>query len=84
MDPARESAVSLFQEKRYGEAYAVFRSCCRSQPDDARVWYYAALSYGLSPATGVEMTQIDGRARESPGRRRESRRSPRSTLTSPD
>src|SRR5206468_1960107 len=71
MDPARESAVSLFQEKRYGEAYAVLRKLLQSQPDDARLWYYAALSYGLSKGDWGRITQSmvdEGIAREKAGK----------------
>lgn len=42
--------VSLFRAGRYNDAYIAFRDLVVSRPDDARLWYYAALSYGL--ATG--------------------------------
>jgi chaperonin cofactor prefoldin len=71
LDSALASGVSLFREKRYGEAYAVFRGLLQSRPDDARVWYYAALSYGL--ATGdwgrvAETMAQEGVAREKAGK----------------
>jgi tetratricopeptide (TPR) repeat protein len=50
VDAALERGESLFRERRYQEAYKAFRNLIQSQPDDARTWYYAALSYGL--ATG--------------------------------
>jgi TolA-binding protein len=71
VDPTLESGVSLFREKRYGEAYAVFRKLLQSQPDDARVWYYAALAYGLSTGDWSPMTQTmveEGVAREKAGK----------------
>ena len=58
-------------EKQYGEAYAVFRKLLQSQPDDARLWYYAALSYGLSNGDWGRMTQSmvdEGIAREKAGK----------------
>jgi TolA-binding protein len=36
---AYESGVSRFRDKRYREAYDVFRRLLQSQPDDARIWY---------------------------------------------
>src|SRR5262249_41508582 len=71
VEPAFESGVSLFQEKRYGEAYAVFRKLLQSQPDDARLWYSAALAYGLSTEDWGPMTQTmveEGVAREKAGK----------------
>jgi peptidoglycan hydrolase CwlO-like protein len=48
VDTALEPGVSQFRSARYREAYDVFQKLEQSHPDDARVWYYAALSYGLS------------------------------------
>jgi tetratricopeptide (TPR) repeat protein len=48
IDRALEPGVSQFRSARYREAYDVFQKLEQSHPDDARVWYYAALSYGLS------------------------------------
>jgi TolA-binding protein len=70
-DSALDSGVSLFNEKKYGEAYARFRRLLQAQPDDARVWYYAALSYGLSTGDWGRMTQSmveEGVARENAGK----------------
>jgi hypothetical protein len=70
-DPALESGVGLFNEKKYGEAYARFRKLLQAQPEDARVWYYAALSYGLSTGDWNRMTQSmveEGVAREKAGK----------------
>jgi len=50
VDSALERGASHFREGRYQEAYKVFRNLLQSHADDARIWYYAALSYGL--ATG--------------------------------
>jgi TolA-binding protein len=71
LDAAFESGVSLFQEKRYGEAYTVYRKLLQSQPDDARFWYYAALSYGLANGDWGRVTQTmaeEGVAREKAGK----------------
>jgi TolA-binding protein len=50
VDSSFERGESLFRERRYQEAYKAFRNLLQSHSDDARIWYYAALSYGL--ATG--------------------------------
>jgi hypothetical protein len=49
--------VSQFRRARYREAYDVFQKLEQSHPDDARVWYYAALSYGLSSKDWGQTTQ---------------------------
>ena len=59
--------MSLFREKRYADAYADFRRLLQSEPDDARLWYFAALSYGLSTGNWDRMTLTmveEGIARE--------------------
>jgi tetratricopeptide (TPR) repeat protein len=48
VDSALRRGESLFREGRYEEAYKVFRNLLQSRADDARIWYYAALSYGLA------------------------------------
>jgi TolA-binding protein len=70
-EPAIESGVSLFREKRYADAYADFRRLLQTEPDDARLWYYAALSFGLSTGHWERMTQTmvdEGIAREKAGK----------------
>lgn len=57
-EAAYDTGVGRFADKQYQQAYDVFRRLLQSQPDDARVWYYAALSYGLA-------TRDWGRATES-------------------
>jgi hypothetical protein len=56
-EPAREippsvrllqAGVDFFQKKDYAEASEIFAGLSNAQPDDARVWYYAALSRGLA------------------------------------
>lgn len=42
------TGVELFQQKNYDQASEVFAGLIKSQPNDARVWYYAALSRGLA------------------------------------
>ncbi len=69
-DAALESGASQFRERRYGEAYATFRRILPSHRDDARFWYYAALSYGLSTKDWGKMTQSmaeEGVSREKAG-----------------
>jgi tetratricopeptide (TPR) repeat protein len=48
VDSALERGQTLFREGRYQEAYNAFQNLLQSRSDDARVWYYAALSYGLT------------------------------------
>ena len=43
-----QGGVEFFQNKHYDEASEFFNSLAKAQPDDARVWYYAALARGLS------------------------------------
>jgi TolA-binding protein len=45
-DSALEPAVALFQAGKYKEASDAFRKLTESHPNDARAWYYAALSRG--------------------------------------
>jgi TolA-binding protein len=73
--PAFESAVSQFRKKQYRAAYAVFRRLLLSHPDDARTWYYAALSYGLASNDWGKMTEVmveQGLAHERAGQPRKS------------
>ena len=57
IDRALEPGVSQFRRARYREAYDVFQKLEQSHPDDARVWYYAALAYGLSSNDWGKTTQ---------------------------
>ena len=43
-----QAGVEYFQKKNYDEASDLFAGLTKTQPDDARVWYYAALSRGLA------------------------------------
>jgi hypothetical protein len=43
---ALDQGSELFKSRKYKEANDVFRKLTESNPDDARVWYYAALSRG--------------------------------------
>jgi uncharacterized protein YoxC len=47
VDQGLESGIGQFREKRYRDAYRTFRRLLISHPDDARIWYYSALAYGL-------------------------------------
>jgi TolA-binding protein len=42
--------VEQFEKKQYKEAFESFSNLAKSKPEDARVWYYAALARGF--ATG--------------------------------
>lgn len=69
-DPALGPAESLFREGRYADAYASFRRLLQSRPDDARIWYFAALSYGLATGEWDRATRTmveEGVAREKAG-----------------
>ncbi len=48
MSSLLQAGVELFQKKNYDEASEFFAGLSKTQPDDARVWYYAALSRGLA------------------------------------
>jgi chaperonin cofactor prefoldin len=66
-----EAGVSQFRDKQYRAAYVTFRKVLQSQPDDARSWYYAALSYGLTGGDWGRDAQVmatEGAAREKAGK----------------
>jgi hypothetical protein len=68
---ALQVAEERFRAKRYGEAYSTLRMLLQDQPDDARLWYYAALAYGLSTGDWGRMTQTmaeEGVTREKAGK----------------
>ncbi|MDR3638023.1 MAG: hypothetical protein P4L84_29735 [Isosphaeraceae bacterium] len=46
-EPALAQGVELFKKARYKDALSVFNKLELSNPDDARVWYFAALSLGM-------------------------------------
>ena len=43
-----QPGIELFRQKKYDQASEAFDSLTRTKPDDARVWYFAALSRGLA------------------------------------
>jgi TolA-binding protein len=47
-DDAINPGVELFKAGKYKDANELFHKLTESYPDDARVWYYAALSNGLA------------------------------------
>jgi hypothetical protein len=47
-DAALAQGVVLFREGRYPEAQNIFRKLQLTRPADARVWYYSALTHGLT------------------------------------
>jgi TolA-binding protein len=70
-DSTYDSGVSRFRDKQYRAAYDVFRKLLQSQPDDARIWYYAAISYGLATRDWGRTTEVmaeEGVAREKAGK----------------
>jgi hypothetical protein len=40
--------IKLFKQNRYKEALGILNQLELTSPDDARVWYFAALSQGLA------------------------------------
>jgi TolA-binding protein len=52
MEPPRKEllqpGIELFRQKKYDQASEAFDSLTKTKPDDARVWYFAALSRGLA------------------------------------
>ena len=70
-DSVLATGEAQFREKRYGEAYDIFKKLMQTNPDDARVWYYAALSYGLGSRDWGNMTKMmiqQGVAKEKAGK----------------
>ena len=68
--PFLEPGVKLFRAGRYQEADKTFKDLLEARPEDARVWYLAALAHGL--ATGewrgeTERLVQQGVAREKAG-----------------
>jgi hypothetical protein len=47
-DVLLQPGTELFRQKKYDQASEAFDSLTRSKPDDARVWYFAALSRGFA------------------------------------
>ncbi len=47
-DATMAQAIALFRQGKYPEASHIFRKLQLTRPDDARVWYYSALAYGLT------------------------------------
>ncbi len=45
---AMEQAINLFKAKKYPEARDAFMKLQATSPDDARVWYFSALSNGFA------------------------------------
>jgi TolA-binding protein len=63
--------VELFQRRQYKEATEFFNNLVKTKPDDARVWYYAALARGLATQDWkgeTERLAIEGIEREKAGK----------------
>ncbi len=63
-----DRAIADFHEGRYREARQLFDDLRSSHPDDARVWYYSALTTGLT--SGAWDTTAERYAREGMDRER--------------
>lgn len=75
VDAALEPALSRFREGQYKEADEAFRKLTQSNPDDARVWYFAALSHGLATGDWGKATEEmvkEGAEREKAGKPKKS------------
>jgi len=46
--PGLDEGVNLFKQGKYQEAFKVFEKLATTNGQDARVWYYAALSHGIA------------------------------------
>lgn len=69
-DAQWQRAVDLFKKGSYQEALELFNTLELSRPDDARVWYYAALCRGFATnqwTTGTEDLAEKGVEREKAG-----------------
>ncbi len=69
-DAAVDQAAGLFKASKYKEASAAFQKLTETSPNDARVWYYAALSRGsaMTQWTGETLKLFDkGVEREKAG-----------------
>jgi hypothetical protein len=65
------NGVELFNQKKYGEASEYFEKLTKTNPDDARNWYYAALSRGLATRDWKGQTErlvTEGLDREKAGK----------------
>ena len=47
-DIARDLGAALFREEKYPAARDVFLTLVQNYPNDARLWYFAALANGLT------------------------------------
>jgi TolA-binding protein len=52
-----EAGITLFKEKSYGRASEYFKELTKDKPEDARVWYFAALARGLSTRDWTGQTE---------------------------
>ncbi|MHC5542785.1 hypothetical protein ACYOEI_31555, partial [Singulisphaera rosea] len=48
LDVLLSQGASLFKQGKFSESSTLFNQLVKSHPDDARVWYYAALSNGFA------------------------------------
>lgn len=56
-DVSVERGAELFKQGKFADAYTVFKKLEQLKPDDARVWYFSALSHGLSGGGWKEDTR---------------------------
>ena len=67
---AMDQAVELFNAKKYTDARNAFQRLQTAMPNDARVWYYSALSTGFSTGQWLNETErmaITGLEKEKAG-----------------
>lgn len=48
LDVQLSQGASLFKQGKFSDASTLFNQLVKTNPDDARVWYYAALSHGFA------------------------------------
>jgi TolA-binding protein len=57
-DIARGLGVALFREGKYSAAREVFLTLVQNYPNDARLWYFAALANGLTSGDWAGETEV--------------------------
>jgi hypothetical protein len=57
LGPRLQAGINLFKQNRFRDALGVFNRLELTHPDDARVWYYAALCLGFSTGQWTGGTQ---------------------------
>ena len=55
--PLLTPGIEQFEKKQYKEAFESFSNLAQSKPEDARVWYYAALARGFATGDWKDETE---------------------------